>query len=120
MSNQAAVEEMICQGCGLTLSNDQKHICIREREPVHNWFELTYAQYLTVPRSIMEAMPAAWQSRMVWLFTELDETFDWRPSEGRYWVELRDAEGRFVADRLKEYRHPDHEYIESLRRKDKQ
>lgn len=84
--------------------------------PVHDWFELSYAQYLTVPRSIMEAMPVEWQRRMVQCLEELDETFDWRPEEGRYWCRLRDANGRFIDDPLMHYRRPDRAYIESIRK----
>ena len=85
-------------------------------QPIHDWFELTYAQYLTVPRSIMEAMPVEWQAQMAALLDELDDTFDWRPHNGCYWVELRNGHGRFQADPLKEYRHADKEYIESIRK----
>jgi len=84
-------------------------------ERVHNWFELSYAQYLTLPRSIMEAMPDEWQERMVGCLREVDAAFDWRPIEGRYWVQLRDGRGRYVSDRLMEYRYPDMAYIESIR-----
>jgi hypothetical protein len=59
-------------------------------EPIHSWFELTYAQYLTIPRSILQSMPQEWQARFVKCLEELDETFDWRPTEGRYWVRLKD------------------------------
>lgn len=85
-------------------------------EEIHGWFELTYAQYLTIPRSVMEAMPDKWQKRMVACLNELGDTFDWLPGEGRYWVELRGANGRYAPDRLREYRHPDGAYIEGLRR----
>lgn len=84
-------------------------------EEIHAWFELTYAQYATIPRSVMEAMPDEWQERMVACLRELDETFDWRPRGGCYWVTLKGANGRYAADRLMEYRHPDRAYIESLR-----
>jgi hypothetical protein len=84
--------------------------------PVHNWFELSYAQYLTVPRSIMEAMPNEWQERMVKCLEELDETFDWRPKEGRYWVKLKDGNGRYVSDPLMQYRHPNKNYIKSIKK----
>lgn len=89
-----------------------------EREPqsVHDWFELSYAQYLTVPRSIMEAMSEEWQHKMTALLNEVDETFNWRPSEGRYWVQLKDDKGRYVKDPLMQYRHPDLDYIQSLRK----
>jgi len=83
-------------------------------EPIHAWFELTYAQYLTIPRSILEAMPQEWQARFVRCLEELDEAFDWRPSEGRYWVQLKDADGRYVEDPLREYRHPNRAYIAGL------
>lgn len=84
--------------------------------PVHAWFELTYAQYLTIPRVLLEAMPAAWQERFVRCLEELDETFDWRPEEGRYWCHLKDGQGRFVVDPLREYRRPDTAHLERLRR----
>jgi hypothetical protein len=83
---------------------------------LHLWFELSYAQYLTVPRSILAAMPDEWQGKMADLLRALDATFDWRPEEGRYWCRLRDDAGRFADDRLAEYRHPDRAFIESLRR----
>lgn len=84
-------------------------------ETIHVWFELSYAQYLTIPRSIMQSMPAEWQERMVKCLEELDETFDWRPKDGRYWVQLKDGKGRYTVDRLMQYRHPDIDYIKSIR-----
>lgn len=87
------------------------------RPNIHGWFELSRAQYLTVPRSILEAMPEEWQYKFAALLDELDDTFDWRPKEGRYWCRLKDGDGRFVTDPLMEYRRPDVEHIESLRTK---
>lgn len=72
-------------------------------EPIHTWFELTYAQYLTIPRSVLQSMDPAWQARFVACLEELDATIDWRPPEGRYWVELRDAQGRYRRDPLQDY-----------------
>lgn len=46
---------------------------------VHGWFELTYAQYLTIPRSVLQSMPSEWQAGFVALLEELDERIDWRP-----------------------------------------
>ncbi len=88
---------------------------MEEHEPVHAWFELTYAQYLTVPRSILEAMPTEWQRRFVACLEEMGETFDWLPKDGQYFVQMKDGRRRFLSDRLMNYRHPDYEYIESLR-----
>ena len=83
--------------------------------PINEWFELSYAQFLTVPRIVMEHMPIEWQRQMVKLLSEMDETFDWRPREGRYWVRLRDDHGRFSEPDLCDYRHGN---IEHLRKGD--
>lgn len=72
-------------------------------EPIHEWFELTYAQYLTIPRSVLQSMPAEWQERFVTCLRELDSAIDWRPEEGRYWVRLKDKHGRFTHDPLMDY-----------------
>lgn len=82
------------------------------------WFNLTYASYLTVPRSLLEAMPKKWQRRFYKLFSEVDEAFPQGcPAEGQHYeVHTRDETGRFVADPLREYRHPDVRLIDSLRK----
>lgn len=72
-------------------------------ERVHNWFELSYAQYLALPRSVLQSMPDEWQERFIRCMEELDETIDWRPKEGRYWVYLRDKNGRRIEDPLGDY-----------------
>ena len=72
-------------------------------DAIHHWFDLSYAQYLTIPRSALQAMPDEWQSEFVALLEELDETIDWRPKEGRYWVQLKGKKGRYVADPLMDY-----------------
>lgn len=42
-------------------------------EPIHEWFELSYAQYLTIPRSVLQSMPQEWQDRFVKCLEELKE-----------------------------------------------
>ena len=79
-------------------------IMIDAEEPVNDWFELSYAQYLTIPRSALQSMPVEWQKRFVQCLEQLDEAIDWRPSEGRYWVKLKDAHGKYVADPHQDYR----------------
>lgn len=86
-------------------------------DDISGWFELSYAQYLTVPRSIMQEMPDEWQARMAQCLHELDDTFDWRPKSGRYWCRLRDDNGRFTDDPLMQYRHPNYAYIASIKKK---
>jgi hypothetical protein len=91
-------------------------------EPISLWFELTYAQYLTIPRSILESMPHQWQAEFATLLAELDDTLDWRPKEGRYWVQLKDGKGRYKHDPFMEYRHAPkwtRELIESQTKEEK-
>lgn len=73
-------------------------------EPIHSWFELSYANYLTVPRTALQSMPTEWQAKFVALLDELDDTLEWRPANGRYYVQLRDARGRYVEDPLADYK----------------
>lgn len=70
---------------------------------LHTWWELTYAQYLTIPRSVMQTMPDEWQNKMAALLEELDETMDWRPKDGCYWVSLKSLDGRYRRDPLADY-----------------
>jgi hypothetical protein len=70
---------------------------------IHNWFGLSYAQYLTIPRSVLQSMPDEWQERFVKCLEELDESIEWRPKSGRYWVKLKDENGRYVTDPLMDY-----------------
>ena len=84
--------------------------------PIHIWFELSHAQFLTVPRLVMEHMPAEWQEKMKTLLEELDDTFDWRPEEGRYWVKLKDSAGRYCDAPLSDYRHGTVEHIRRLKK----
>lgn len=82
---------------------DPKCAPIVVNEPIHNWFELTYAQYLTIPRSVLQSMPTEWQIRFVNCLKELDSAIDWRPKDGRYWVKLKDNRGRYIEDPLMDY-----------------
>lgn len=71
--------------------------------PIHMWFELTYAQYLTIPRSVLQSMSSSWQGEFVRLLEELDETIDWLPKEGRYWVTLKGDKGKEFYDEYGNY-----------------
>lgn len=78
---------------------------LEEMNAIHHWFELSYAQYLTVPRSVLQSMPDEWQVRFATCLEELDELIDWRPRSGRYWVQLKDGNGRYAKDPFMQYRH---------------
>ena len=78
---------------------------IDDEKDIDYWFELSYAQYLTIPRTALQSMPLEWQLQFVKLLEELDHSIDWRPKTGRYWVQLKDDKGRYVNDPLSDYRH---------------
>lgn len=71
---------------------------------MESWWELSYAHYLTVPRSAIQSMPVEWQDKFAALLEELDRRLDWRPKRGRYHVQLRDERGAFCRDPLAPYR----------------
>lgn len=73
--------------------------------------ELSYARFLTVPRLVLENMPIEWQRQMAALLQAMDDSFDWRPKEGRYWVQLKDGQGRFTDAPLQDYRRGSIEHL---------
>lgn len=76
-------------------------------DPIHNWFSLTYANYLVVQRSVMCAMPYEWQQKMVALLDEMYETIDAEKIPQQFRVNAVNAKGKFVKDPFSNYRHPD-------------
>lgn len=50
---------------------------------IHTWFGLSYANYLVVPRSVLQSMPLEWQERFVKALREMHDTFpdlEWPPT----------------------------------------
>lgn len=78
---------------------------MKYREKIHDWFELSYASYLVLPRSVLQSTPDKWQIKFVELLEELVEMGFRCPREGTtYAVNLRDDKtGRFVIDNLMGY-----------------
>lgn len=74
---------------------------MRDKMDIHGWFELSYAEYLAIPRTVLQSMPESWQHRFVALLGELDETIYWR-REG-CWVKFKNRYGRFMSDTLGDY-----------------
>ncbi len=73
--------------------------------PLHEWFELSYASYLTLHRTLLQSMPVEWQERMVGLLTELSESFAHLQHPHTYSVHARDSKGRFISEPFPPYRH---------------
>lgn len=74
-----------------------------EHDAIHTWFNLTYANYLVLPRSVLQSMPDEWQSSFVGLLEELSATYgglDWPD----YTVNARQPHGgRFMKDPIPHY-----------------
>ena len=81
----------------MTLSRLASDIDYVDDTPVHEYFELTYAQYLVLPRTALQSMPTEWQHRFVQCLRELDEAIDWRPMAGDYRVSLRGRDGKRIS-----------------------
>ena len=45
-------------------------------EPIHEYFGLTYAQFLVVSRTALQSMPVSWQHRLVQCLRELEDSID--------------------------------------------
>lgn len=61
------------------------------KKDIHTYFGLSYAQYLAIPRSVLQSMPLEWQYQFVELLKQLDMT-DWHdmlPDNTCYKIELR-------------------------------
>jgi hypothetical protein len=58
-----------------------------EEEAIHTHFGLSYANYLVLPRTLLQSMPDAWQARFVALIDELEEAFQHVEQPEAYKVE---------------------------------
>ena len=86
--------------------------------PVSDYFGLSHSSWLTLPRVLMESMPHDWQQKMTDLLFEYEATFNLEPQCLGTTVRTT-YQGKIVKtpDWLKNYRHPDKEFIETLKRK---
>lgn len=51
----------------------EKILNFDEDDYIHNWFGLSYANYLVLLRSILQSMDAEWQKKLVNLLNELED-----------------------------------------------
>lgn len=73
-----------------------------EHEPIHDFFGLTYASYLVLPRSILQSMPVGWQRRFVACLEEADEAMG-DLEQPAYRVNAVDEAGRFIEGDFRDY-----------------
>ena len=76
------------------------------RQPIWDWFQLTYAAYLVLPRVMLQSMPIEWQDRFVGCLGELEVAFPDYESPA-YAVFTRREDGRLSVESedVRLYRH---------------
>lgn len=92
-----------------------KELVAPGRDALWDWFGLSYASWLTLPRSMMHEMPDDWQRRMAELLHEWDATWN---SDGMPTPHVgAKIGGKFTRwpGWLLNYRHPDRASIDALR-----
>lgn len=73
-----------------------------ENEPIHLWFSLSYANYLVLPRSVLQSMPVEWQRQFCRMLDQAHAAFpdlEWP----RYTVSARNDAGQFISDPIPHY-----------------
>ena len=71
-------------------------------EAIHVWFSLSYANYLVLPRTLLQSMPDEWQDRFVSCLKELQRATADIPQASDYWVRAR-KDNKFIADPVPHY-----------------
>ena len=92
-------------------------------DAINEWGGLYRTQYLVLSRTLLEAMPDEWQERFVKIMEEVGEEFDfynpdWTTPD--YNIQAVGADGRYIKDPWGQYRYPNYEYIEKLRKRKEQ
>jgi len=75
-----------------------------DEEHIHGYFGLSYANYLVLPRSVLQSMPNEWQKEFVKLLEQIPETIgeDFEP-EGGYRVLAMNKDKKFTKDPYSNY-----------------
>ena len=73
-------------------------------EAIHGYFGLSYANYLVMPRVVLQSMPDEWQEKFVVLLNQIPEIVgtEFEPADG-YTVLALDEKGRVVKDPYSNY-----------------
>ena len=79
----------------------EKPIIIKEF--VHEWFGLTYASYMVLPRTMLQSMPDNWQEKFIKLINEMDDKLGHHNKVYSYTVLSKDKNNKFMKDDLRNY-----------------
>ena len=94
-------------------------VCKKGFNALWNWFGLGYASWLTIPRVLLHSMPDDWQQKMAKLLEEYDNYWDFSTLNVGTRVQLINEQKKLIKtpEWLLQYRHPNYEIIESLKKK---
>ena len=86
-----------------------------------NWFGLSYASFLTIPRVLMHEMPDEWQEKMCDLLEEYQAMYPNQPDVGTTVRFTEPYGGKLIKGPkwLLNYRHPDKALIAKMREMNK-
>jgi hypothetical protein len=70
---------------------------------VHTWFNLTYANYLVLARTLLQSMSDEWQARFTHCLNELYDCYRHVDIPNTYLVQARGSNGRFIEDPIPHY-----------------
>lgn len=84
-----------------------------------NWFGLSYASWLSLPRVLMHEMPDEWQRKMAELLEEWDETWDGDSLPSPIVNARKNNKFTNWPSWIVNYRHPNKEMIETIRKTNK-
>jgi len=87
------------------------------KDELHSWFGMSYASWLTIPRSFMQEMPDEWQGKMAQLLKEYNNTFDQTQVEVDEVIVIGRKEGKNckIPEWVSKYRHSDRNKINSIK-----
>lgn len=92
-----------------------KEIKDKGYQKLWEWFSLSYASFLVMPRVLMHAMPDEWQDKMTVLLDEYDNTFPNMPDIGTRVQATKRGKLIKWPSWVLNYRHPEYEEIQALR-----
>ena len=84
-----------------------KNTAISSKEPIHEWFGLSYSNYLVLQRTVLQSISTELQERFVKCLEDITEELG-DPSDANggyddYLVKLRNDDGQFIHDDLADY-----------------
>ena len=95
---------------------------LRDKQRGYNrlwdWFGLSHAGWITIPRVLMHSMPDLWQWQMSKLMEEWDDTWDFSTNGYNFDTQVQfKRNGKIISspELLCNYRHPNLKEIENLK-----